>query len=278
MILDSSEEPHTTIERLTTETDIEGSSFLDNHNLIYILKGEATFSYGYQNTGKTTDGKLIFLPIGSRVNYSVRKDSQLLVFRLKERMQLFECANPVHIDCEISDGSNRSVLRASEPIRMYMKDVDFYLKIGANDHYYLDLKLQELLFLLGMFYTKEELAVFLGEAIYKETAFTAFVWTHYQLYNTVIEFADAMNYTVSGFVKRFKKVFGVSPYKWMKEQKAKLIYQDVCFGAYSFKQIADKYNFSSTSTFNDFYKLTFGETPGATRRKMQQRNTLRKLG
>ena len=260
-----------TIEHIKTENETEGNFFTENHKLVYILKGEATFSYGYKNTGKTGRKKMIFLPMGSQVSYHIRKESQLIIFHLNDEFQLCECYKAEEIKKKNTDKEDFRILKATKTISTYMDALDFNLDSGVSSNRYFNLKINELLFLIGVFYSKKELADFFGEALYKETAFTAYVWHNHHRYNTVIEFAEAMNYTVSGFEKRFKKVFGVSPYRWMKEQKAKQIYHDVCFGKYNFKQIADRYNFASPSTFSDFYKLTFGETPGMTRKKAEQR-------
>lgn len=264
-----------TIESIETETKAEGNYFTKNHELVYILRGEAIFSYGYKNTGKTGEtgeGNMIFLPMGSHVNYSIPKDSQLIIFHINNERLLCECCKKEDRNRKKKVEKGHSVtLKASTIIKTYMNTLNLNLS-GENDYTrYFNVKIHELLLLIDDSYTKDELAVFFGETLYKETAFTSYVLHNYHLYNTVIEFAKAMGYTVSGFEKRFKKAFGISPYKWMKEQKAKRIYQEVCFGKYNFKQIADKYNFASTSTFNDFYKLTFGETPGKARRKAEER-------
>ena len=75
------------------------------------------------------------------------------------------------------------------------------------------------------------------------------------------------HYSLSGFQKRFKKVFGVSAYHWMKDVRSKSIYHQINSTEKSFKEISDEYGFSSPSHFNDFCKVHFGTTPGRIRRK-----------
>ena len=76
-----------------------------------------------------------------------------------------------------------------------------------------------------------------------------------------------MNYTVSGFEKRFKRVFGVSPYKWMNNQKAKMIFQQVRTTDLTLKEISANFGFTSLSRFNDFCKTNLGKPPGDIREK-----------
>ncbi len=100
--------------------------------------------------------------------------------------------------------------------------------------------------LLKAFYSREELAAFFGTTLYEDIAFPIYILKNHHAYDSVAEIAEAMHYTVSGFSKRFIRVFGTPPSKWMKEQKAKRIYREVCFGKQNFKELADSYNFSST--------------------------------
>lgn len=75
-----------------------------------------------------------------------------------------------------------------------------------------------------------------------------------------------MNNSTSTFRNRFKEVFGIPAYQWMKQQKIILIQQELELGTKSFKEIAYEYNFSSVQVFNDFCKTNFGKSPGEIRK------------
>ncbi|MDD4515584.1 helix-turn-helix transcriptional regulator [Massilibacteroides sp.] len=193
---------------------------------------------------------------------------------MEDDIQLCECYGTVDLAVEGFQlkekkyaGDLSQALKANSMIEIYINGLYCTIMEGLDGEDYLDIKTKELLYLLSAFYEKEELISFFSTALYTNTAFPAYILRYHHLYNSVAELAEAMNYTVSGFEKRFKKIFGIPPSKWLREQKARRIYREVCLGRKNFKEIADKYNFSSTSTFNDFFKLAFGETPGVVRKK-----------
>ncbi len=262
------------IEKIKIEEKMEGNFFLERHKIMYLLKGEATLTYDYNKTGVLKPQKLIFLSKGNHVNYNIQKNSEFIVFKIDNLIQLSEVykANINKVVTLVKE--KMPIIEATKTINTYMEMLNSLIDSGISNYEYFKVKIKELFLLIRMHYTDEEIAVLFSDSLQRDTFFTAYVWNNHHQYNSVKEFAKAMSYSVSGFEKRFKNVFGVSPYKWMKEQKAKLIYQEVCLGKSNFKEIAYKYNFASTSTFNDFYKLTFGETPGTTRKKHEQRKYL----
>lgn len=268
------------IQLFYTDVSVQGEIELQNHQIVYILKGGVKFNYGYCNSGTMNRKKLIFLPIGESVNLKFDKDTTALFFRINDSKVFAGCYRDREPTSEVKHISGKkkktdrcSILQANKIVEKYMDELAQNIKEGINEEEYFDLKLKELLYLLGFTYHRSDLETLFSSAIYSANAFSAFILCNNHIYSSVGEMSRAMNYTISGFEKRFKRAFGVPPAKWMREQKAKRIYQEVYLGKYSFKEIADRYNFSSTSTFNDFYKFNFGETPGCTRRKLQERKS-----
>jgi AraC-like DNA-binding protein len=235
-----------------------------------------SLSYGFYEVETDEKFRLLFLPYGNQMEYSLEKDTVLLVCKLTDELQLFDCfhsegnANWMDARKEVTPETISRKLQVNPLIDVYMKGLFASMNLGIRSEDFLSLKIQELFVLLKNAYTKTELASFFYLSHYPNSIFSSFIIKNHDRFNTVAELADHMNYTVSGFEKKFKKVFGVSPARWLREQKARRIYREVRSGRHNFKEIADKYNFSSTSTFNDFYKFTFGETPGATRRKVER--------
>ncbi len=78
---------------------------------------------------------------------------------------------------------------------------------------------------------------------------------------TVAELATRTNYSTSGFIKRFKRIFGESPYRWMSHRKAAAILADITEGNTPLKEVAARYNFSSYQHFADFCKTQYGVPP-----------------
>ncbi len=89
---------------------------------------------------------------------------------------------------------------------------------------------------------------------------------------TVKELAQLTNYSVSGFEKKFKRVFNTSAGNWLKQQKSTIIFNDISNGSDSFKNISYQNGFSSISHFNNYCKLHFSKTPGEIRRAGKKEN------
>ncbi|MCD8185740.1 MAG: AraC family transcriptional regulator [Rikenellaceae bacterium] len=91
------------------------------------------------------------------------------------------------------------------------------------------------------------------------------MYRNYRHITSVQELADLSLYSSSGFKKQFYRVFGNSPSVWLRNRKSALIYQDLNGSGLSIKEIADKYHFSSVSSFSTFCRKNFGSPPGKIR-------------
>lgn len=270
--------PESMISMFSTEEGINLKTVLQNHQLVYILTGSVRSTYGYFENKKIKKGQFIFLPVGEYVNYQMDKATTALYFQMKDLKAIpWCCCEKQHaakssvLQDENKTADTYSILQANKIIEMFMEDLARNIAEGLNEEEYYELKINELLYLFGVSYPKKQLEAFFSTSIYIGNSFSSYILRNNHIYNSVAEISSAMSYTISGFEKKFKKAFGVPPAKWMREQKAKRIYQEVCYGKYDFKEIADRYNFSSTSTFHDFFKFTFGETPGNIRKKFKER-------
>jgi len=120
--------------------------------------------------------------------------------------------------------------------------------------------------LFRAYYTKEDLAVFFSPVLTNTTEFSNFVLQNYRKVKTVRELARLYSCSISSFDKKFKKAFGISPYKWMQERKVSLIYHEIYATHKPIKQIAEEQQFMSLPQFNDYCKKHFGYPPGRMRK------------
>jgi len=127
--------------------------------------------------------------------------------------------------------------------------------------YYFNLKRNELNLLLFMHYNKRELAQFFENALSKDIQFKQFVLNNYLRVKNVQELAALANFSTSGFIKKFQRVFDESPYKWIQKQKAAKILIEINRGVKPLQEIANEYKFSSYQHFSGFCKATFGSPP-----------------
>ncbi|MCD8264150.1 MAG: helix-turn-helix transcriptional regulator [Tannerellaceae bacterium] len=76
------------------------------------------------------------------------------------------------------------------------------------------------------------------------------------------ELAELASYTETAFNKKFKKVFGTTPYKWLNERKSTKIMYEITNTDKPLKQIAEEYDFNSQQQFNDYCIRNLKQTPG----------------
>jgi AraC-like DNA-binding protein len=153
----------------------------------------------------------------------------------------------------------------------FVKTVINYITDELNCSYYYDLKIREFLFLMRAYYDKRQIFNFFRPIYNADFAFSSDIYKHLNDVRTVKEMAKKINYSLSGFEQKFKKVFDTSPYQCMQEQRAKKIYREITCTKRTFTEIAFEYDFSSPAHFNDFCKQYFQHTPGGLRKENKER-------
>jgi len=114
---------------------------------------------------------------------------------------------------------------AGIPEKLYLLDIREEVRLCLNsvmtvlgkDVYcgpYFAEKVRETIFLMDLLYDRTELSCLFAPALSPDSFFSTFVIQNSHRYRTVPELAEAMNYSVSGFSKRFFRLFGTSPYRW----------------------------------------------------------------
>ncbi len=242
------------------------------NTIVFILKGEIQFLFqNYPETNIKKDS-FIFAPLGAKIQYKAIKDTEVLLVRMYDHIRLCESYGIEQLFMNgrgrcLNAGKTHCILDANEAILNYIASLVPFIEGNFRCRYYHDIKVKEFFVLLRLYYNKEQLRNFFHKILSIDTAFVEVIKYNYQSYNTAQELAEALNYSFSGFSKKFKSVFGVPVYTWMKEQKARAIYKEICTGTKPFKQIAIDFGFASSSQFIDFCKANLGNAPGKIRKK-----------
>ena len=241
------------------------------NTLVYVESGEYVFSYGKYKNKTIKSGQIVLIPSETIVDGLVSQTLSVFLLRLGDVKNLCECFSLDMLLKEDDDndtGKNNYpfLLLASAKITAFFSLCDLYISDGLMCRYFLQLKIKELFYLLRAYHTKEDLLHFFHPILSNDMSFSDFVLRNHKKVKTVNELAELANYSLSGFQKRFKKVFKTSAYSWMKEEKLKNIFHDITNSIKTFKEISSEYSFSSPSHFNDFCKANFGHTPGELRK------------
>jgi len=141
-------------------------------------------------------------------------------------------------------------------------------KLYSNELF--DAQISLLLHIMKVFYNHKELTEFFSPIYSNDLEFTIKIYESLENVKNLKGLAKALNYSTSGFEKRFKKVFDVSPYEWLLEQKSKKIYHEIISTKKTFSELAYEYDFSSPAHFNNFCVRYFTITPGMLRRSVHE--------
>lgn len=258
-----------TIEKIIIEKGKNWDFFSIDNKIMFLIEGELKLSFGEVSGRNMPKGKIMLIPAGSEISSAALADSTVFIFRLHNTKQLCDCFS---LDMLLKEGDSDFnpeyyFLDINERTETFISFLNTCMTDGLKCTYYFELKIKEFYFLLRAYYTKKDLLGFFYPILSNDISFSEFVTKMHHKARTVQELADLTHYSLSGFQKRFKKVFGVSAYHWMKEERSKAIYHQLTSTNKSFKEISDEFEFSSPSHFNDFCKSNFGNTPGEIRKK-----------
>jgi AraC-like DNA-binding protein len=247
-----------------------GGRFPNDHNqnrILFLLKGKINFVYGdisiilekdsfmllsnsyiYDIT-VVEDASFVFINLHLSINFCDHYPLGTLFKSLKNQKTI-----PIF-----------SPLKFNNVLSIFIKNIASILADGLRCTYLLEKKQQEMLYYLRAYYPKDELALFFAPMYNYDVKFAELIYKHYESAKTIENLANISNYSISGFKKRFVKVFGMPPHQWIEKEKAKKIYHEINCTTDSFKEISTKYDFVSPSHFDKFCKKMYNMSPGALR-------------
>lgn len=236
--------------------------------IVFIVDGHLTLSYGKYIDLNIMKGKILFFPPGSRIKAGLIDDAYIIICRIRGVLQLCDCLpfEKLYREYGKSNKDEFYMLDINKRIDDFIEHFVECVEDGLRCSYYFRTKMKELFFLFRAYYTKEQLADFFSPLMSKNSQFMNLMYRNYRKVKNVQQLVDISMYSSSGFKKQFNKVFGTSASEWLSEQKAALIFQDLNDSSLSIKEIAEKYDFSSVSSFSSFCMNKFGFSPGKIRK------------
>ena len=225
-----------------------------------VYSGNIFYSSGKIKEKEIKEGEMFVVPMQTKSTIRASEDSRLYLFRLNNVSFCGHFSFGKLNDYLKKDKNSLHTLKANSVVQKHFEAVEQYLSDGFRCVYFLELHLKTLLFLLRGYYKKEDLAALFYPILNKDMEFSELVFKNIGNAKTVKELAELMHYSFSGFEKRFKKVFGISAYKWMQDKLSREIYREINCSNKTMAEIAHQFGFSP-SYFNDFCKRVFKVTP-----------------
>ncbi|MDR0667669.1 MAG: AraC family transcriptional regulator [Prevotellaceae bacterium] len=243
-----------------------------NTEIVFLLEGRLVFSYGRYLNHLFKKGEILLLPPKTRCVVKVEDDVSAIIFRVHSKINFCD-----HFPLEMLYENKKKYLLPTLPhllkinsrVSAFLKLLTASLNDGLKCLYFQELKQREFLFYLRAYYPKEELLAFFYPILNSDIRFSELVYKHIDKVKKLDDLASITNYSLSGFKKRFMKVFGMPAYQWMSQEKAKRIYHDINCTKKTFKELSVAYEFSSSAHFNSFCKKAFGVSPSKIRHQNQ---------
>ena len=256
------------IESVVFKTGTPQSLSGKRNRILFILTGESSISFSANSHYTIKKGEMMYIPSGVKININALSDSKSIIvqqhspIRFCNRYTITDLANYVKKNDLRERESLLPIMKIKHPLQLLLEQMSECIEAGLICREYLLFKVEEIFYMLRAFYTKPELSRFFSRALTTDAIFYKHIMDNYQNFGSVTEFASSMNYTVSGFEKRFFKTFGTSVYKWLVDQKAQRIRNELGIKNRKITDLYKEFNFSSASAFNDFCKKHLHATPG----------------
>lgn len=236
---------------------------LTTPKIVFVRKGRCRVSFNKVTDREVRSGDIFLLPPLANLLARIEEDTQALVFKLNADIKLCNTYSLENLHDENIKpvDENMYILSANDRISRFIDLMSDCISDGIRCSNYLKIKTTEIMYYFRIYYTKEELSRFFAPILTGDSMFANFVYRNFKKVKTAQELSDLYGYSQSSFEKQFKKVFGVSTYQWMVDRKAKLIYHKLTCSEKNFTEIADEFDFSSSSRFCDFCKQYLGASP-----------------
>jgi AraC-like DNA-binding protein len=242
---------------------------LSTNEIVFIMEGKIYYASCNSADKELHMGQFVFLPAGNQFCYKAGAPSKLLILKLTDNIHLCPLISIKHLyhrKKENEKPESLFPLEVNARLQHFTEGIIDTWKDGLKCKLYLRSEISKLLAMLPIYYSKDDLFRFFYPILSPDTTFLEFVRTNHIKYRTVNEFATAMNMTSQQFTRRFNNAFGQAPYEWMQQQKARMIYGEICQSNKPLKEIATDYGFTDQSNFNRFCKTFYETTPGKIRK------------
>ncbi|MBO7257295.1 MAG: helix-turn-helix domain-containing protein [Bacteroidales bacterium] len=238
--------------------------------LVFVLKGRVSVGDSIETKFIIDSGK--FTLMDSSLLYFTTSDDDFVVTYHFNNI-LSNCTRTfssrlLSFEGKDIDGDFPAVLEIKSQILNLITGVLDILKEKEVCSHYLNIKMEEMLISLTMFYPLEDLYAVFYRILSENPDFRTFVYSNFEHVNySVEEFAKVANMSKVTFVRTFQKNFNQSPAVWLREKKCESIINDIVLTQIPFSELSYKYSFSSPAYFTLFCKKHWGKAPNELRKE-----------
>lgn len=235
----------------------------DKSVLLFIIEGEIKVEGLDQITEILHQDTTILVPISTKALIKSTKGAKIIIvpFNIEDHF------TTDYIQSLLTHTqTNNTLLPVNKPINHILSSIRIYLEDGINTAKLFETIRTELFLLIQLYYEKEKVASLFAPILNKDIFFKSIIIQNCLSTYSLDELARLTKYSKSGFIQKFHRCFGQSPYRWILQYKVKRIMQELLSPSKNFKEIADNYNFASYSYFYTFCKKHYGVSPNEVRK------------
>ncbi len=221
--------------------------------LHYVHKGSPTI-YCDEKPYKLEPGKLYFFP----QNLSLRAEMEEGSFYEHTALDFFVYPPTRMTEALVIDPSETPLIQKALDILLLFAEQ--YPKKNVNDHHeYVPLienYCVNLLKLIDKLISPIETvsSPFIADVL-------SYIHKNYQKELTIEELSALTNYQKHVFIRKFKQIMGVPPYKYIRTYRLNTAYQLIRAGSHSISQVAMQVGYEDSTSFSHAFKQHFGMHP-----------------
>jgi len=234
------------------------------HVLLVVVMGECVLSNIYDKNISLASGKIILIPSNSMACLTCNNKAKLLTisFDINSLLSLGCINQPL----DLLPDNHIKQIDVRERLHSFLQSIEDFINDGIDDVKFYEILRLKLFYIIQLYYNKEEVYNLFKPLLNNDLKFKQKIIDNCINVSSLNELAALTNYSKSGFIQKFHRCFGISPYKWIVAFKAKRILHDIQLSDIPFKEIADNYGFESYSYFYTFCKKHYGKSPNSIRK------------
>lgn len=241
-------------------------SQINTHTILFVRKGVAHIN-SINIDYILVEGEFMVLPQKTIAVFTAESHASVLLCRIGEDFIITDFFKSKNLSITQEKKKERGdILKANLPIDRLLETLEYHISKGLKCCGYIRAKYNELGYLLGLYYTPDQLLAFFNLILDKDAIFKCIVMEAAETKQNIEELAEAVCMTRRGFYKRFMKVFNEYPALWLVKKKADRVYKELIKNDRPLKEIMDEFNFPSPSSFNYFCIKNFNMPPGKLRK------------
>ncbi|MDL2290063.1 AraC family transcriptional regulator [Paludibacteraceae bacterium OttesenSCG-928-F17] len=234
----------------------------------FVESGDVYFSSGMYNKKLLKEGTMFMHPGRYKAIFEFESPSAITIMYINVDNSFYDSLSVKKLyDKDMEEiVPDLYSLEINKTVERFLLSLEDYMKDGMFSTTFLELKSIELMYILQSCHSRRDLQLFFHVVQSKDKDFTEKIFEDVKTAKSVKDLAALSHYSLSGFEKKFKKIFGMSASKWLEQEKAREIYHRINTSNKTIMEIGYEFGFTP-SHFNNYCKRIFKKTPNQLRKE-----------